>query len=1174
MSTSRAVPRLASLAGSALFGLLLAAPAVPARTAPAAGTEEAQVLSLSPQDTVLNLDDANYSTDTSLGTYTWPDNQVANAILMRFDLQALPAGAVVEKATLHLALVDSDASPDGAYTVTAHKVLGRAPVVARATGYSTDGVSAWTSNACCSGDVPLAQADLSPAYDARAIDKAPGYKAWTITRMVQEWRADPATNFGLLLNADVSRLRDRYRYFASAEHPDPALRPFLRIAYSLPSRLLALTPQDTFLGINSSNYAAATRLGTYTWPNRRVANAILMRFDLAGLPAGAEVQEATLHLALTESDARAEATYAVTAHKVVGRSPVISRATGYTSDGVTAWTPNPCCSNGVPMAQADISPPYDTRAVDKALGPKVWTITQMVREWLAQPGTNSGLLLNADASKLRDRYRMFASMEHPDPALRPVLRIAYTTPDATPPSVSLTSPSGGAAVAGTVAVAASASDDVGVAGVRFELDGAALGAEDTTAPYSVSWSTTAAANGSHVLTAVARDAAGHVATSAGVTVTVSNAPPPSTGGIAALYPGDAGIEGHPDVVFVEKFEQGTLADLFARWSDVLGSAVLSFKADVPPGSPGSRSLDIPWTGGGVTDGGHLYKQLGAPVDDTLYVRYYVKYPAGGGYTHSGVWMGGNNPASAWPNPQAGVKPTGSDRFIAAAEQNPPRARFDHYDYWMGMRQSADGNYWGNLLLDDPDVQAGAGRWTCVEHMVKLNHPTTAANGEHAIWLDGVKVSHLGQGFPKGRWSGGIFTQDPTGSPFEGFRWRSDANLKLNWIWLQVYAPGSPAGFSSSVKFDHVVAARSYVGCLAPGSPDATPPTVSISSPAAAAKVSGPVTVSASASDNVGVAGVRFKLDGLDLGSEDATAPYSVSWDTTGVPSGSHVLTAVARDAAGNLATSAPRSVTVSNASGGEVVFESNWDTATGTAGSAVNDGGRWPNYWEFNNGSGVQLLSVVGGGVNGHNALRVQQRGSSYAANVQLDDFLPPSTDYYLRYYMKNDDTSSAGDHVVTVDTYNYSNLTFMRKYGSGSSWRFVVSLYGCGFTYPIGHWGPTQTLANGQWYRFEYHVDYVGASRVQVHPRVYDAAGNLVLSDADFRQEDYGSASWNGRSDWTLASYYAAGYSFCVDPAWMNDLGLGNNGQYGAGDTGRYWYFSAVQVRTDRWPGAAAGVP
>lgn len=288
-------------------------------------------------------------------------------------------------------------------------------------------------------------------------------------------------------------------------------------------------------------------------------------------------------------------------------------------------------------------------------------------------------------------------------------------------------------------------------------------------------------------------------------------------GIAALYPGDVGIENHPDVIFVERFEEATLAELFIRWTDILNGPAMSFSPDVPAGSPGARSLNIPWVGGGVNDGGHLYRQLSPGVADTLHVRYYIKYPASGAYHHTGIWVGGYNPPLRWPNPQAGLKPVGNDRFSAAAEQNNVTYRFDHYNYWMNMHVSNDGRYWGNFLLNNPAVQANAGRWTCVEQMVKLNNPVTSANGEHAIWLDGVKVSHLGQGFPNGRWSGGIFTQDPSGGPFEGFRWRSDSNLTLNWIWLQNYSPDDPSGFSQDMKFDHVVVARSYIGCLPSGS---------------------------------------------------------------------------------------------------------------------------------------------------------------------------------------------------------------------------------------------------------------------------------------------------------------------------------------------------------------------
>ncbi len=92
---------------------------------------------------------------------------------------------------------------------------------------------------------------------------------------------------------------------------------------------------------------------------------------------------------------------------------------------------------------------------------------------------------------------------------------------------------------------------------------------------------------------------------------------------------------------------------------------------------------------------------------------------------------------------------------------------------------------------------------------------------------------------------------------------------------------------------------------APPPPDTTPPTVAVSAPAPGATVSGTATpVSATASDDVGVVGVQFTLDGANLGAEDTSAPYSVSWNTTTASNGTHTLRAIARDAS-NSTTSAP-----------------------------------------------------------------------------------------------------------------------------------------------------------------------------------------------------------------------------------------------------------------------------
>ncbi len=69
---------------------------------------------------------------------------------------------------------------------------------------------------------------------------------------------------------------------------------------------------------------------------------------------------------------------------------------------------------------------------------------------------------------------------------------------------------------------ATASDNVAVASVQFQLDGANVGALDTTAPYAFSWNTTTATNGSHTLRAIAKDTSNNSTTSAAVTVTVNN----------------------------------------------------------------------------------------------------------------------------------------------------------------------------------------------------------------------------------------------------------------------------------------------------------------------------------------------------------------------------------------------------------------------------------------------------------------------------------------------------------------------------------------------------------------------------------------------------------------------------------------------------------------------------
>jgi hypothetical protein len=134
-----------------------------------------------------------------------------------------------------------------------------------------------------------------------------------------------------------------------------------------------------------------------------------------------------------------------------------------------------------------------------------------------------------------------------------------------------------------------------------------------------------------------------------------------------------------------------------------------------------------------------------------------------------------------------------------------------------------------------------------------------------------------------------------------------------------------------------------------GGPDTTAPVVTLSAPVNNAVIAGSnVTVTATATDNVGITGVQFRLDGANLGAEDTSAPYSVNLNASALANGLHQIAAVARDAAGNRATSAVASVTVSNVVDGggggsspEVVWFDDALPAGGVPGASGGDSWSW-----------------------------------------------------------------------------------------------------------------------------------------------------------------------------------------------------------------------------------------
>ena len=309
--------------------------------------------------------------------------------------------------------------------------------------------------------------------------------------------------------------------------------------------------------------------------------------------------------------------------------------------------------------------------------------------------------------------------------------------------------------------------------------------------------------------------------------------PEGQNGLAAKYPGDAGIAGDEASVFVEDFEYPSLQELRPRWDGVKSLEAMSLSEDSPADSSGKRSL-LATHVGGQGNGGHLYRRL-LPGYDKLHVRFYVKFDPACAPIHHFFHVGGYNPPTPYPQGGAGERPRGGERFSTGVEPFGDRWVWDFYAYWAEMRGSPPrGQTWGNSFIRDSDLKVTRGTWICAELMMKMNQPTTERNGEIALWIDGKLVSHLGEGFPKGKWifdkflvnqGGGAsrwndakgaaesFAVAAGGEPFEGLRWRSDEALNLNYLWVLLYITKSPEGRVSKVWFDDIVVAREYIGPL-------------------------------------------------------------------------------------------------------------------------------------------------------------------------------------------------------------------------------------------------------------------------------------------------------------------------------------------------------------------------
>jgi Big-like domain-containing protein len=357
--------------------------------------------------------------------------------------------------------------------------------------------------------------------------------------------------------------------------------------------------------------------------------------------------------------------------------------------------------------------------------------------------------------------------------------------DNVPPTVAITAPSAGASVSGSLTITASASDNVGIGGVQFQVDGTDIGGEVVASPYSATLDTTNLSNTNHTITAIARDTSNNRTPSAPVTVSVSN------------------VNGPGPFVTAYNLNNSRIRNDYTGW---VGMQFTVASDPISIASLGRVCLS-------GNSGTHTVKLVRASDGADV--------PGGSAVVAMAGCVAGQFAYTALSNPvtlQAGAK------------------------YYLVTQETSGGDQWYDLA------------------------PLTASN------LATITNS--------------IYSS--------GASWLSN---------------GGPSTSYAPPNFRYATATG-----------DSTAPTVSISSPSNGAFVSGSLNITAGASDNVAVAVVQFKIDGNNIGAEQTVSPYAVNLDTTTIATGQHQLTAVARDAAGNSATSSIVTINVSNVSAASTPF--------------------------------------------------------------------------------------------------------------------------------------------------------------------------------------------------------------------------------------------------------------
>lgn len=479
------------------------------------------------------------------------------------------------------------------------------------------------------------------------------------------------------------------------------------------------------------------------------------------------------------------------------------------------------------------------------------------------------------------------------------------------PTVQITSPSNNATLTSSpVTIQANASDSDGtIQRVEFQIDNGQVHT-DYSAPYTYSWAISSANNGQHTIKVTAYDNEGQASSPATINVTV-NIP------VADTTP--------PNVSWSSPANGTTVTTspvtLTATASDTSGIKRVEFyygSTYIGASSNTSSPYSYNWNISSIPNG--TYQLKAKAIDNS---------PNENSKETTPISITINKPDVESPTTPTNFRSTGTTTTSVSLAWNASTDNVGVVAYELRRNgQIVNSNIAGTSYTDN-NLQPS----TTYQYTLRAKD----AAGNVSGWTGTVTAQTQAAPDTTPPSAPTNVTAVATGSTSITVSWTAStdnvgvAKYRIYRNGSQIAEVNAPAtsygvtGLTPSTQYSFYVRAVDAAGNISNNSntatattqaaADTTKPSVNITSPSNGATVSGTTTISANATDNVGVTKVEFLIDGAVVHT-DNSSPFSYAWNTTTKTNGSYTLTARAYDAANNVQTSVAITVTVNNGSSG------------------------------------------------------------------------------------------------------------------------------------------------------------------------------------------------------------------------------------------------------------------